>query len=179
LCPHDIRVATGLKHHPESYATRASIYEVWSQLPCRGARTIGGGWGRKAGNARLERHSPPAGAIQLQAVLADTTWLEGKCYGHPSIAVAGSIRQSSMAELRDLWPLVGGGFSTSEPSPMTAEGSGEGPRCHSDREAAATLAEAISRLPVRVSMLHTGAQPDDENNVMRSWLARGVVARTA
>jgi hypothetical protein len=51
---------------------------------------------------------------------------------------------------------------------MTVEGSGEGLRCHSDREPAATLAEAISRLPVRVSVPHTGAHPDDENNAMRS-----------
>jgi hypothetical protein len=100
LCAHDIRVATGLKHQPESYATRASIYEIWSQLPCRGARTIRG---------------------------------------------------------------VGG-----EKGAMTVEGSGEGLRCHSDREPAATLAEAISRLPVRVSVPHTGAHPDDENNAMRS-----------
>jgi hypothetical protein len=62
---------------------------------------------------------------------------------------------------------------------MTAEGSGEGPRCHSDREPAASLAKAIYRLPVRVSVLHTGAHPDDENNVMQSELAHGVVARTA
>jgi LmbE family N-acetylglucosaminyl deacetylase len=63
--------------------------------------------------------------------------------------------------------------------PTTAEGLGEEPRCHSRRAPAAILAESIYRLPVYVSVLHTGAHPDDENNALLAYLGRGVFARTA
>jgi LmbE family N-acetylglucosaminyl deacetylase len=63
--------------------------------------------------------------------------------------------------------------------PATAEGSGEDPRWHSRRGPASTLAESIYRLPVYVSVLHTAAHPDDENNALLAYLARGVFARTA
>ena len=64
-------------------------------------------------------------------------------------------------------------------SPTTAEGAGEEPWWDSRREPAATLAESIYRLPVYVSVLHTAAHPDDENNALLAYLARGVFARTA
>jgi LmbE family N-acetylglucosaminyl deacetylase len=50
---------------------------------------------------------------------------------------------------------------------------------HSLREPAVTLAESVYRLPVYVSVLHTAAHPDDENNALLAYLARGVFARTA
>jgi LmbE family N-acetylglucosaminyl deacetylase len=62
---------------------------------------------------------------------------------------------------------------------MTAEGAGEAPRWRSRRGAAVSLAESILRLPVYVSVLHIAAHPDDENNALLAYLARGVFARTA
>lgn len=63
--------------------------------------------------------------------------------------------------------------------PTTAEGA-EGDSWHdSRREPAGSLAESIYRLPVYVSVLHTAAHPDDENNALLAYLARGVFARTA
>jgi LmbE family N-acetylglucosaminyl deacetylase len=62
---------------------------------------------------------------------------------------------------------------------MTLEGAGEGPRWRSRREPASSLAESIYRLPVYVSVLYTAAHPDDENNALLAYLARGVFARTA
>ncbi|MGH8066067.1 MAG: PIG-L family deacetylase [Candidatus Entotheonellia bacterium] len=64
-------------------------------------------------------------------------------------------------------------------APTTAEGAGEAPRWHSSAEPASSLAESIYRLPVYVSVLHTAAHPDDENNALLAYLARGVFARTA
>jgi LmbE family N-acetylglucosaminyl deacetylase len=64
-------------------------------------------------------------------------------------------------------------------SPTTAEGAGEDPLSHSRTEPARSLAESIYRLPVYVSVLHTGAHPDDENNALLAYSARGVFARTA
>jgi LmbE family N-acetylglucosaminyl deacetylase len=61
----------------------------------------------------------------------------------------------------------------------SAEGLGEDPRWYCEREPAPTLVEAIYRLPVYVSVLHTAAHPDDENNALLVYLARGVFARTA
>jgi LmbE family N-acetylglucosaminyl deacetylase len=63
--------------------------------------------------------------------------------------------------------------------PTTAGGLGEDPRWYCRREPAATLAESIYRLPVYLSVLHTGAHPDDENNALLAYLGRGVFARTA
>jgi LmbE family N-acetylglucosaminyl deacetylase len=75
--------------------------------------------------------------------------------------------------------LLGTASSARFSPPASAEGSVEEPRCHSRREPATSLAEAIYRLPVYVSVLHTGAHPDDENNALLAYLGRGVFARTA
>src|SRR5919197_1594087 len=84
------------------------------------------------------------------------------------------------------WPIVAivgillGVASPALFSPSTtAEGAGAGRGCHSRRNRAATLAESIYRLPVYVSVLYTGAHPDDENNSLLAYLGRGVFARTA
>jgi LmbE family N-acetylglucosaminyl deacetylase len=61
----------------------------------------------------------------------------------------------------------------------TAVGAGEDMRWLSTTEPAGSLAESIYRLPVYVSVLHTAAHPDDENNALLAYLARGVFARTA
>ena len=63
--------------------------------------------------------------------------------------------------------------------PSGAEGGGEDLWWDSRREPATTLAESIYRLPVYVSVLYTAAHPDDENNALLAYLARGVFARTA
>jgi len=62
---------------------------------------------------------------------------------------------------------------------MTADGPGLEERWRPRRAPASSLAEAIYRLPVYVSVLHTAAHPDDENNALLAYLARGVFARTA
>src|SRR5437764_4239596 len=41
------------------------------------------------------------------------------------------------------------------------------------------LSQALKRLDVVASVLHTGAHPDDENSGVLAWLARGQGARTA
>src|SRR5712691_2799071 len=41
------------------------------------------------------------------------------------------------------------------------------------------LSQALKRLDVVASVLHTGAHPDDENSALLSWLARGQGVRTA
>jgi len=41
------------------------------------------------------------------------------------------------------------------------------------------LAQALNRLDVVASVLHTGAHPDDENSALLSWLSRGQGARAA
>src|SRR5947207_7068921 len=41
------------------------------------------------------------------------------------------------------------------------------------------LAQALNRLDVVGSVLHTGAHPDDENSGLLSWLSRGKGVRTA
>src|SRR5438552_3775475 len=41
------------------------------------------------------------------------------------------------------------------------------------------LAQALNRLDVVASVLHTGAHPDDENSALLSWLSRGQGVRTA
>src|SRR5213076_3494439 len=41
------------------------------------------------------------------------------------------------------------------------------------------LSQALKRLDVVGSVLHTGAHPDDENSALLSWLARGQGVRTA
>src|SRR5215813_14229935 len=44
---------------------------------------------------------------------------------------------------------------------------------------AAGLAQALKRLDIVGSVLHTGAHPDDENSALLAWLARGQGVRTA
>src|SRR6185436_7056306 len=41
------------------------------------------------------------------------------------------------------------------------------------------LSQALMRLDVVASVLHTGAHPDDENSALLSWLSRGRGVRTA
>jgi len=41
------------------------------------------------------------------------------------------------------------------------------------------LSQALNRLDVVASVLHTGAHPDDENSALLSWLSRGKGVRTA
>src|SRR5678816_1468030 len=41
------------------------------------------------------------------------------------------------------------------------------------------LAQALNRLDVVASVLHTGAHPDDENSALLAWLSRGRGVRTA
>src|SRR5207249_10705100 len=41
------------------------------------------------------------------------------------------------------------------------------------------LSQALKRLDVVASVLHTGAHPDDENSALLAWLSRGQGARTA
>src|SRR5262245_11200499 len=41
------------------------------------------------------------------------------------------------------------------------------------------LSQALKRLDVVGSVLHTGAHPDDENSALLAWLARGQGVRTA
>src|SRR5262245_16774696 len=41
------------------------------------------------------------------------------------------------------------------------------------------LSQALQRLDVVGSVLHTGAHPDDENSALLAWLARGQGVRTA
>src|SRR5213596_3717324 len=41
------------------------------------------------------------------------------------------------------------------------------------------LAQALNRLDVVASVLHTGAHPDDENSALLAWLSRGQGVRTA
>src|SRR5919108_2670647 len=65
------------------------------------------------------------------------------------------------------------------PSPTAAEGGDVGASWRSRSGPAATLAESIYRLPVYLSVLHTAAHPDDENNALLAYLARGLFARTA
>ncbi len=48
-----------------------------------------------------------------------------------------------------------------------------------DGKGTATLAQAVLRLPVVASMLHTGAHPDDENSALVAYVSRGLHARTA
>src|SRR3954471_17822407 len=41
------------------------------------------------------------------------------------------------------------------------------------------LSQALKRLDVVASVLHTGAHPDDENSALLAWLSRGQGVRTA
>jgi LmbE family N-acetylglucosaminyl deacetylase len=41
------------------------------------------------------------------------------------------------------------------------------------------LSQALNRLDIVASVLHTGAHPDDENSALLSWLSRGRGVRTA
>ncbi len=49
----------------------------------------------------------------------------------------------------------------------------------SEDRGAMGLSQALRRLDVVASVLHTGAHPDDENSALLAWLARGQGARTA
>jgi LmbE family N-acetylglucosaminyl deacetylase len=75
--------------------------------------------------------------------------------------------------------LWGAAFPSLGASLTTPPGGGEDLWCHVRRERTATVAESIDRLPVSVSVLHTGAHPDDENNALLAYLGHGVFARTA
>ena len=57
----------------------------------------------------------------------------------------------------------------STPAPVAAAGAND----------AAAVADAIERLPVVGSVLLTGAHPDDENNALLAYFARGMHLRTA
>ena len=48
-----------------------------------------------------------------------------------------------------------------------------------DGKGSVTLAQAVLRLPVVASLLHTGAHPDDESSGMMAYVSRGLHARTA
>jgi len=48
-----------------------------------------------------------------------------------------------------------------------------------DSRGAATLAQALQKLPVVASMLHTGAHPDDEGSSLLAYVSRGMHVRTA
>ena len=48
-----------------------------------------------------------------------------------------------------------------------------------DGKGTGTLAQAVLRLPVVASLLHTGAHPDDENSALVAYVSRGLHARTA
>ena len=39
------------------------------------------------------------------------------------------------------------------------------------------LSQALKRLDILASVLHTGAHPDDENSALLAWLSRGQGAR--
>src|SRR5439155_5855967 len=41
------------------------------------------------------------------------------------------------------------------------------------------LSQALKRLDIVASVLHTGAHPDDENSALLAWLSRGQGVRTA
>src|SRR5213594_4219446 len=49
----------------------------------------------------------------------------------------------------------------------------------SEDRGAMGLSQALKRLNVVASVLHTGAHPDDENSALLAWLARGQGVRTA
>src|SRR5881296_4204746 len=49
----------------------------------------------------------------------------------------------------------------------------------SEDRGAMGLSQALKRLDVVASVLHTGAHPDDENSALLAWLSRGQGARTA
>src|SRR6476660_5112496 len=57
---------------------------------------------------------------------------------------------------------------TATPAPETPEERG-----------AMGLSQALKRLDIVGSVLHTGAHPDDENSALLSWLSRGQGVRTA
>lgn len=48
-----------------------------------------------------------------------------------------------------------------------------------DGKGASTLAQAVLRLPVVASLLHTGAHPDDESSSMLAYVSRGLHVRMA
>src|SRR5262245_32082950 len=49
----------------------------------------------------------------------------------------------------------------------------------SEDRGAMGLSQALKRLDIVESVLHTGAHPDDENSSLLSWLSRGQGVRTA
>src|SRR5215216_424515 len=127
------------------------------------------------GLSELSAQQPPAPQTyppkDLEAFLRD--WEVVK---HRTRAHLGSVRWLIVV-IVGIWWAVACHMLFS--SPTTAEGADAEPSWRSRREPAATLAESIYRLPVYVSVLHTAAHPDDENNALLAYLARGVFARTA
>jgi LmbE family N-acetylglucosaminyl deacetylase len=89
------------------------------------------------------------------------------------------IRTPRWLFLVTLGSLLGAACLALLASPARAAGVGEDLWWDSRRLPATTLAESIYRLPVYVSVLYTAAHPDDENNALLAYLARGVFARTA
>ncbi len=66
-----------------------------------------------------------------------------------------------------------------EVSATSAGGATGAIRAVPDGKGTATLAQAVLRLPVVASLLHTGAHPDDENSALVAYVSRGLHARTA
>ena len=80
---------------------------------------------------------------------------------HPSVVVR--TVGGALISLLALW------WSHGAPAPVSA----------AEPKDAAAVADAIERLPVVGSVLLTGAHPDDENNALLAYLARGLHLRTA
>src|SRR5882724_6898838 len=127
------------------------------------------------GISELPAQQPPAPQTyphkDLEAFLRD--WEGVKHLTRPHL---GKVRWLIVGIVGILWAVACHMLFS---SPTTAEGADAEPSWRSQREPAATLAESIYRLPVYVSVLHTAAHPDDENNALLAYLARGVFARTA
>jgi LmbE family N-acetylglucosaminyl deacetylase len=127
------------------------------------------------GLSELSAQPPPAPQTyphkDLEAFLRDWEVVKHRTRTH-----LGSVRWLIVVIMGVLWAVACHMLFS---SPTTAEGADAEPSWRSRREPAATLAESIYRLPVYVSVLHTAAHPDDENNALLAYLARGVFARTA
>jgi LmbE family N-acetylglucosaminyl deacetylase len=127
------------------------------------------------GLSELSAQQPPAPQTyphkDLEAFLRD--WEGVKYRTRPHL---GRVRWLIVGIVGILWAVACHMLFS---SPTIAEGADAEPSWRSRREPAATLAESIYRLPVYVCVLHTAAHPDDENNALLAYLARGVFARTA
>ena len=84
------------------------------------------------------------------------------------------VRRPAGAAGRILWGVLAAsllllGWMRGTPVAVSAAAPGD----------AVAVADAIERLPVVGSVLLTGAHPDDENNALLAYLARGLHLRTA